>query len=83
MKRFIFLLTSFFIMTVACFAQDETEPESSRPTTNVEIERRCAYIDIEGKVYDDVVITLKSTSPDYFITDKYKVKVTVRNAKGK
>jgi hypothetical protein len=40
-------------------------------------------MDIEGKYYKDVVVTLKSTSPDYFITDKYKVKVTVQDEDGK
>ncbi len=26
---------------------------------------------------------MKSTSPDYFITDKYKVKITITDANGK
>ena len=69
-------------MTMAfSFAQDE--PEKSRPSTDTEIVRRCSLLDIEGKYYDDVTVTMKSTSPDYFITDKYKVKVTVQDKNGK
>jgi len=45
--------------------------------------RRVALLDLEGKYYYDVVMTFKSTTPDYFITDKYKVKVTVKDSDGK
>lgn len=83
MKKIIFILTTFFLLTVSSFAQNETATESSRPTTDTEIVRRCASLDIEGKVYEDVIITMKSTSPDYFVTDKYKVKVQVKDQNGK
>ena len=42
-----------------------------------------AYLDIEGEIYENVTILFKSVTPDYFITDKYKVKVKVTNKKGK
>ena len=70
-------------MTMAfSFAQSD-EPETSKPSTDTEIVRRCSFLDIEGKYYDDVTVTMKSTSPDYFFTKKYRVYVTVQNKKGK
>lgn len=70
-------------LTMACgFAQSD-EPEKSFPSIDTEIVRRCSIMDIEGKYYKNVTITLKSTSPDYFITDKYKVKVFVKDEEGK
>ena len=70
-------------MTMAfSFAQSD-EPEKSSPSTDTEIVRRCSFMDIDGEYYDDVIVTMKSTSPDLFITDKYKVKVTVQDKKGK
>ena len=80
MKRFVLLLMACMTMAFS-FAQDE--PEKSRPSTDTEIVRRCSLLDIEGKYYNDVTVTMKSTSPDYFITDKYKVKVTVQDKNGK
>lgn len=81
MKRFILLLVAS--LTMACgFAQSD-EPEKSSPSRDTEIVRRCSYMDIEGKYYKNCVVTLKSTSPDYFITDKYKVKVLVKDENGK
>ena len=49
----------------------------------MEIMRSVAYIDIEGKYYSDVTMTFKSISPDYFISNKYKVKVNVVDNNGK
>ncbi|MBO4850942.1 MAG: hypothetical protein J5529_08590 [Prevotella sp.] len=43
---------------------------------DTEIERRVASLDIEGETYENVVVTLKSYSPD-FLHDKSRVKVTV------
>lgn len=70
------------MLPMAVVAQSE-EPEKSSPTFDTEIVRRCSYMDIEGKYYKDCVVTLKSTSPDGFITDKYKVKVLVTDENGK
>lgn len=81
MKRFIMLLMACLTMAFS-FAQSD-DNEMSSPSRDTEIVRRCALMDIEGKYYRDVVVTLKSTSPDYFITDKYKVKVTVQDEDGK
>ena len=62
------------------FAQ---EVETTKPLTDTEVVRKVALLDVEGKDYYNVVMTFKSISPDYFITDKYKVKVTVKDLEGK
>lgn len=46
---------------------------------NAEIERKVSVMDIEGKEYENVKVTLKSISPDYFISDIYRVKVSIVN----
>lgn len=81
MKRVVLLLIVFFSFTI-CFAQID-KIEKSAPSYDTEIVRRCAILCIEGKYYSDVVITMKSVSPDYLFTDCYKVKVTVKDKKGK
>ena len=65
---------------VSLYAQDS---EKVKPLTDTEVVRRVSLLDIEGKNYEDVVVTMKSTTPDYFITDKYKVKVKVEDSTGK
>ncbi len=42
---------------------------------------RNVFLDIEGEYFDDVTITFKSISPDYFFTHTYRVKVTDSNKK--
>lgn len=80
-ERIILLLVAS--LTMACGFVQSDEPEKSSPSRDTEIVRRCSYMDIEGKYYKNCVVTLKSTSPDYFITDKYKVKVLVKDENGK
>lgn len=63
------------------FAQ--SEPETAKPLTDMEVVRKVARFDIEGKIYENVTVSFKSITPDYFISDKYKVKVKVVNSKGK
>jgi len=73
------LLTLIFInFTLFLFAQ-----ETTKPIKDVEIERSVSIIDIEGKKYENVKVNLKSTSPDYFISDIYRVKVNITNEEGK
>lgn len=79
MKK-VLLLMVMFVASITMVAQ---EPETARPLTDTEVVRRVALLDVEGKYYYDVVMTFKSTTPDYFITDKYKVKVSVKNNEGK
>lgn len=80
MKRFFTILFLMLSLALSSFAQ---EPETAKPLTDTEVVRKVALMDIEGQLYDNVVVTMKSTSPDYFITDKYKVKVTITDANGK
>lgn len=80
MKRIVILLFFMLSLTLSGFAQ---EPESARPLTDTEVVRRVAIMDIEGQLFYDVVVTMKSTSPDYLITDKFKVKVTITDSNGK
>ncbi|MBO5611273.1 MAG: hypothetical protein J5918_01605 [Prevotella sp.] len=80
MKHFVTILFLILSLSISGFAQ---EPESAKPLTDTEVLRKVAIMDIEGQIYDNVVVTMKSTSPDYIITDKYKVKVTITDANGK
>lgn len=78
-KSFIVFLIC--ILTLPAFAQDE--PESAKPLTNAVIMRRNVFLDIEGEYFDDVTITFKSISPDYFFTHTYRVKVKVTDSNKK
>lgn len=76
------LLSIIMLFTVSLtFAQ--SEPETAKPLTDMEVVRKVARFDIEGKIYEDVTVSFKSITPDYFISDKYKVKVKVVDGKGK
>lgn len=78
MKLKLLLTLLFFNFTFFLFAQ-----ETTKPINDVEIERNVSIIDIEGKKYENVKINLKSMSPDYFISDIYRVKVNITDAEGK
>ena len=80
MKR-ILLFLMMLTINIVSFAQN-SEPEKAKPMTDTEIVRKCAIFDVEGKYYDNVTVTIKSNQPDFFFTDKYKVKVTVTDASG-
>ena len=80
MKK-IFLMMLFLISCSANIIAQERE--TAKPLTDTEVVRRVALLDLEGKYYYDVVMTFKSTTPDYFFTDKYKVKVSVKDSNGK
>ena len=58
------------------------DSEKIKPLLDTEIVRKCANLDIEGKYYENVTVTIKSNEPDYVWIDKYKVKVTVTDASG-
>ena len=80
MKRILLFLMMLTINIVG-FAQN-SEPEKAKPMTDTEIVRKCAFLDVEGKYYENVIVTIKSNQPDFIFTDKYKVKVTVTDASG-
>lgn len=68
-------------INIVSFAQN-SEPEKAKPITDAEIVRKCIILDVEGKLYENVTVTIKSNQPDFIFTDKYKVKVTVTDASG-
>ena len=78
MKHGILLLFLTLSFTASVFAQETTEP-----LTDIEIVRSVKGLDIEGKLYLDVKITLESVSPDYYFSDVPKVKFTVVDKEGK
>lgn len=79
MKRFILFFAFLLTCSICIMAQ-----ETAYPLNDTEVVRKLTYIDIEGVIYDNVVVTLKSKSPNYFsLKSDYKVKVTVRNSEGK
>jgi len=80
MKRIIFLLIA--CMTMALGYAKSDEPEKSSPSRDTEIVCRCPFMNIEGEYYFYVTVTLKSISPDYIFTDKYKVKIIVSDKYG-
>lgn len=73
-KSLLFLV--MLTISIVSFAQN-SEPEKAKPMTDTEIVRKCAFLDVEGKYYENVTVTLKSNS-----TYVYKVKVTVTDASG-
>ena len=79
-RRFVLLLMFLFIGALA-FAQSRSE--TAKPLYDMEVVRKVAILDIEGTHYEDVIISFKSVAPDYFISDKYKVKVKVVDKNGK
>ncbi len=79
--RMFVLFVVMFFTTSLVVAQDESE--TAKPLTGMEVVRKVAFLDIEGKVYENVTISFKSVTPDCFISDKYKVKVKVVDKKGK
>ncbi len=79
--RRLTLLIAMFLTSTFAFAQ--SEPETTKPLTDIEIIRKVSILDIEGEIYTNVTISFKSTTPDYFITDLYKVKVKVVDENGK
>lgn len=49
----------------------------------MEVVYKVVFFDIEGKYYEDVMMFFKLIIFDYFILDKYKVKVKVVDKNGK
>ncbi|WP_185212700.1 hypothetical protein [Sphingobacterium mizutaii] len=76
--NFRILTFLLFFLTSSVLAQ-----ETTKPMHNTEIMRDVKSIDIEGKEYNNVKVTFKSISPDYFISDSYRVKVRIVDANNK
>ena len=83
MKRYLTTLLFALFSTLAFSQYQSDEAETARPMRDTEIERFVSVMDIEGVMYEDVKITIKSISADYFIYNKDRVKVTIKDKDGK
>ena len=84
MKKLIVLLIFTISFNSFAFAQNNNdETEKASPMQNAELIRKVWFLDIEGEMYTDVVVSVKSISPDGFFSDKYRVKVKVTDSNGK
>ena len=75
MKKILLLFAMLLTFTLNVFAQ---EKEKAYPLTDHEVVRRVALIDVEGTTYENVVVSMKSTSS----VGKDKVKVVITDSKG-
>ena len=75
MKKRLLLIFLFLNFTTIIFSQEKVYP-----LTDTEIMRNVLIMDIEGTEYENVKVTLKSMSSDYF-SDK-RVKVTIVDIEG-
>jgi hypothetical protein len=76
MKLRILLIFLFFNFTTSLFSQ-----ETAKPLTDTEIMRNVSSIDIEGKIYENVKVTLKSNSQGIYSSSKVKVSIVDQNGK--
>lgn len=72
------MLVLAILPTIILFAQEEAHPMS-----DVKIERKLSYVDIEGDVFQDVTAKIQSISPDYIISSNYRVKIKIEDSNGK
>ena len=83
MKKLIVLLIFTISFNSFAFAQNNNdETEKASPMQNAELIRKVWFLDIEGEMYTDVVVAIKSISPDFF-SGKTRVKVKVTDSNGK
>lgn len=78
MRKIISTLFLIFSFAFSLYAQ-----ETAKPLTDTEVVRKVSIMDIEGKLFFDVVVTMVCNTPDYFVTDKYKVKINITDENGK
>jgi hypothetical protein len=78
MKLRLLLFFLFLNFTTNLFSQEKVKPIS-----DTEIMRNVSRMDIEGKVYENVKVTFKSISPDYYFSDIDKVKVIIVDMENK
>jgi hypothetical protein len=80
MKKLVSIMV-MALCTLTISAQEESE--TTTPLWDMEVVRKVDCLDIEGAIYRNVEVALKSISPDYLISDKSKVKVTIVDKNGK
>lgn len=83
MKQLLTIL--FFILSCSIFGQDTISP-----IHDTEVVRKVSILDIEGKIYNNVEVSMQSVSPQIISykspilnSPYYKVVITVRNEKKK
>ena len=78
MKKILFV----FILFATCFTNNLIGQETVKPSWDVKIERKLDCVDIEGIFYDNVIVKIKSISPDYLIysDNRVKIKITKLNS---
>lgn len=82
MTRLLFVMMMSLVMSFTCKASermDGDDTETTSPMLGIDIERNCAVIDIEGKMYSNVKVILESNDPDMFFTTTYRVSVVVKD----
>lgn len=82
MKKILTLLVLLLSLHTPLLAQND-QSEKSAPLHDAELIRKVWKMDIEGEIYSDVTVFIKSIRPDHFFTDKYKVKVQVTDSDGR
>lgn len=79
-----FVITLLFSMfSFISFAQLKNIERKSYLIKDIEIERFVRVIDIEGVIYENVLVNIKSISPDFVIHDYHRVKITIKDKNGK
>ena len=76
-KIILFIILSFSFLQLPVFAQDE-DVEKTTPLYGADIVRNVSLLDIEGVLYDDVEVFIKSSNYPYS-----GVKVKIKNPQGK
>lgn len=82
MKRILSLLVLLLSLHTPLPAQNDRN-EKSALLDDAELVRKVLSLDIEGEIYSDVTVSIKSILPDHFFTDKYRVKVQVTDNDGR
>lgn len=80
MKQLITILVFMLSFTLSGYAE---ETEKTKPIFNTEVIRRVNVMDIEGQIFNDVVITIKSIEHVYVLTNNYRVNVKIVDRNGK
>lgn len=82
MKK-LFLIMMVCLTAHTIYAQEDSNIETAKPITNVEVTRKVSIMSIEDKIYRNVVVNIQSFAPDYLISSLYRVKVVVTDSIGK
>ena len=84
MKKLIVLLIFTISFNSFAFAQNNNdETEKASPMEGVDLIRKVLHFDIEGEIYTDVEVAIKSNNPDYYFINKHRVKVKVTDSNSK